>query len=170
MAQFSFKGESFPYYPKELRLSGQKRLAKFPLAFGGTSVQQLGRDPLLITGSGELTGQLGAEFDRLYQLFLQPDSGILQLPGFSPIQCYFTALEGIGRPGPTVLEYQFTFLEDPEYAQTTLSVQAGTVQAAEGETLYTLARRLGIDAAALIAANPGVDPLAPERGTLLCLP
>lgn len=169
MAQFSFKGESFPYFPKEIRISGQKRLARLSLAFGGTAVQQLGWEPLEITGTGELTGELGGEFDRLYQLFSQPDSGILQLPGFSPLPCFFTALEGVGQPGPAVLEYRFSFLEDTAYTGS-LTQQGSTVVAAQGDTLYTLAQRLGIDAAALIAANPGVDPLAPERGQVLCLP
>lgn len=170
MAQFSFKGESFPYFPKEIKLSASKRLSPVSLAFGGTVMQQLGREPMEISGSGELTGDLGTEFARLHRLFLQSDSGVLQLPGFSPIRCYFTALEGIGQSGPAVLEYRFTFLEDPDYAS---ALTAGTNYALvqEGETLYTLAKRLGVDAAKLIAANPDItDPLSPERGSVVWLP
>lgn len=170
MAEFSYKGESFPYYPKEVKLSAAKRLSAIPLAFGGTAVQQLGQAPLEITGSGELTGDLGAEFARLHRLFLQQDSGVLQLPGFSPIRCYFTALEGVGQSGPAVLEYRFTFLEDPDYAAA-LSAGNDYVLVQEGETLYTLAKRLGVGAADLIAANPQItDPLSPERGTVVWLP
>lgn len=170
MAEFSYKGESFPYYPKEIKLSASKRLSTFPLAFQGTAVQQQGREPLEISGSGELTGDLGTEFARLYRLFLQPDSGILQLPGFSPIRCYFTALEGIGQPGPAVLEYRFTFLEDPDYGAS-LTTGTGYALVQEGETLYTLARRLGVEAEELIAANPQIaDPMSPERGSVVWLP
>ena len=171
MAQFSYKGEEFPYSPKEIHLSAAKRLGQFPLAFGGAIIQQLGKELLEISGTGELTGDLAGEFARLYRLFSQSDSGILQLPGFSPIHCYFTALEGVGQPGPAVLEYRFTFVEDPAYADILGASGARSAQLLEGETLYTLARRLGVNAAELIAANPQIaDPMSPERGSTVWLP
>ncbi len=171
MAQFSYKGEEFPYYPKEIRFSAVKRLGQFPLAFGGTTIQQLGKELLEISGTGELTGDLPEEFARLYRLFSQSDSGILQLPGFSAIHCYFTTLEGIGQPGPAVMEYRFTFVEDPAYADSLSAAGTSSVQLLEGETLYTLALRLGVNAADLIAANPQIeDPMSPEGGSTVWLP
>ncbi len=76
----------------------------------------------------------------------------------------------MGQSGPAVLEYRFTFLEDPDYAAA-LSAGNDYALVQEGETLYTLAKRLGVGAADLIAANPQItDPLSPERGTVVWLP
>ena len=88
--------------------------------------------------------------------------------------CYFGAalpLEGVGQPGPAVLEYRFTFVEDPAYADILGASGARSAQLLEGETLYTLARRMGVNAAELVVANPQIaDPMSPERGSTVWLP
>ena len=39
-----------------------------------------------------------------------------------------------------------------------------------GDTLYTIARRFNVTVAAIMAANPGIDPMSLRVGQIICIP
>lgn len=161
MANFRFKNYVFSYNPNRFEVSRKRIIKVFhpPIMLNAESskayLQELGMEPIVVNGQGELIGDaLMEEYAKLYRLFLEGGSGLLQIPGLVPFSCFFQKLSVVGQAGPKVLSYQFEFLEDCEKNRVELaSVQEHYISRL-GDTLALIAVRFGISMEELMKKNP----------------
>lgn len=152
-----FGGYRFHYNPHLLTVTKTRRLHPFPLADSRTVFQEQGVEPTVITGEGTFIGDHAmTQFTDLEQLLLQPGSQLLGLPELAPLYCYFRKLEVVGKAGPKLLTYRFTFIEDTERSAG-LQRQSRFLITERGDTLITVAAKCSITVDDLLLRNPSLD-------------
>ncbi|MBC8610051.1 Uncharacterised protein [uncultured Ruminococcus sp.] len=162
--QFQFKDYTFAVNPGQFQISRGKILKAFqPPMITGTVypravIQPIGVEPILVTGRGELIGEnVMEEYTRLYQVFIQEESGLLYLPNLAPFYAYFQKLEMTGKAGPNILSYEFSFLEDCGKNQTELSAQEPFYISRSGDTLCLISVKTGKTVEELLLSNPALQ-------------
>lgn len=165
-----YDGFTFAYNPHKLTLQKDKRITTYSLANARTVVQEMGYYPMVITGEGTLTGDdVMAQMVTLQNLLTGEGSRMLSLPDLTPMYCYFTELTIIGVAGPTMLTYQFRFVEDTEKSTTLTSTDSYLIATA-GDTVATVAAKCGVTVEELVAQNPALDGVVDiTEGTILWL-
>lgn len=146
-----FKGVGWRHNPREVVFEDKQRLAELTAPYDGSVVQNLGRRSMQVKGEGELFGaDCLQQFDRLLALFRSGGSGVLTIAGFKPFYAVFESLEMVGKPRSDVLTYRFVFRETPRRDSETIHT------ADEGETLWDISYRFGVEIDTLVALNPQV--------------
>lgn len=171
MGKFRFKEYTFAFNPHTFAVVQNRRVRTIPLVNGTVAAQELGFAPMAVTGEGELIGDdLMGEYQKLYELMLEKESGLLYLPDMTPFYCFLNKLSVIGKAGPRVLRYQFEFLEDCEKNTRTLTAQKPYYLTKAGDTLTLVAIKCGISLRALAALNPTLaQGEALEEGVMIWL-
>lgn len=106
-----------------------------------------------IRGEGELVGKDCLEqYSALKTLFEKRRRGVLSLPGFEPFTAYFTKLSVEGQDTPDVLKYSFEFMKDRNYSDKKEEFYV----CSEGDTLYDISYKCGVDMEELILLNPSL--------------
>jgi hypothetical protein len=160
MANFQFKNYIFSFNPNRFEISRQRMIKVFqsPIGQPKAYLQDLGMEPIVVSGEGELIGEsLMDEYAKLYQLFLEEESGLLQVPGLIPFSCFFRSLSIVGQAGPKVLTYQFEFIEDCEKNTVSLTSVADRYVSRRGDTLALVAIRFGVSISQLLEKNPSLS-------------
>ena len=170
-----FKEFTWPHNPKTYTVEHRRRVAVHQVPFGGCVMQELGGSYRVLKGEGVFTGE-GAyqRFRELEEVFRDQGPGLLVHPVWQTERAYFTALEAVEEPRPDFVRYRFEFWEDCggyDGGLTALAAESGNggggasapaPQAArvhtvgKGDTLWGIARRYGVELAALIRANPQI--------------
>lgn len=110
---FYFKGVRFPYNPKSITVKRERRLAHFFSPLAGNVIQDLGCEPTVISGVGELGGSQAAEqLAAITALFEAGGTGVLQLPGHSAMSARFALLQSEETAGLPLIRYRFSFVEE----------------------------------------------------------
>lgn len=164
LTSMSFDGYSWEFNCQNLTFShsGNVNIPRYP--YGGSVIQDFGRQNCIITGSGYFVGETCADmYNRLRDKFDQSGVGILTLPGFPPIKAFFNKLVIKGEPKPDLLGYEFEFIEVDDKYQDVSSVNSGTGSAKiirkivpDGETLWDISYKYGINIDKLVELNPQV--------------
>lgn len=122
--------------------------------FGESSVQDMGRKNMKISGSGQLYGEDCAEqFERLFEVFKNSGKEVLSVPNLPSIYAVFEKLEIKGEPKPNVLEYSFVFREIMEKKEKTVITY---FDCENGQTLWDIAYKTGVKIDELVRLNPDV--------------
>jgi tetratricopeptide (TPR) repeat protein len=132
---------------------------------------------------GSISQQLQKEFAQLsqenkelrqqlaqlrQQLALRPSAGPTNPPGAAPRPLVAAGTPAGAPPAVPAPSNPATGEPPPERPRAAPSGRTHTVKA--GETAYAIARRYGVEPAALLAANPGVDSRRLRIGQVLTLP
>lgn len=162
-----YKTFVWPNNPYELQLVSQRKWKEFQLPYHGVVFQDLGAGGRSITGKGVFYGSGALDiYQKLVQLFDEGGMGKLYLPNLTPITAIFYGLQMSQLPGPDRVEYSFEFREAeiPESGEETVDFYI----TAEGDTLWTVARKSGKTVDELLQMNPGLrSPLSLEKGKRL---
>lgn len=152
-----FKGYTWPHNPRELKVSGVKNLKDFEIPFKGNLFQNFGREKTVVSGIGEFFGEdCIKQFDELYALFKEKNSGILNVPDMDPFLAEFKSLKMLVPPKPNLVEYSFEFWEDmtTEVAATNSFCDVHVVKS--GETLWDIANAYKISVETLLRMNKNI--------------
>ena len=163
-----FKGYTWHHNPRELTFENEKSVKESVAPFDKCVLQNTGRRNMKITGEGELFGADCLEqFRRLLELFREGGSGVLAIADIPSFYAVFESIKLVGKPKPDVLTYRFVFRELMEACG---DKQRETI-AAQGENLWDLSYRFGIDIDTLVRLNPQVrrpDVLTAGEVVRLC--
>lgn len=170
-----FKEFTWPHNPEVYTVEHRRRIAVHQVPFGPCVMQELGGSYRVLRGEGVFTGADAYErFKELAGVFRQEGPGLLVHPVWRTERAYFAALEAAEEPRPDFVRYRFEFWEDGGgYDGGLKAAESGNGgsggapagNAAEtqkvhtvrkGDTLWALARRYGVELAALIRANPQI--------------
>lgn len=176
LTSMSFDGYSWEFNSKYLTFSheGNVSIPRYP--YGGSTLQDFGKQNCIITGSGYFVGENCADmYNRLRDKFNQSGVGVLTLPGFPPINAFFNRLVLKGEPKPDLLSYEFEFIEVDDRYQDVSELNTGMTSEKNirkvipnGNTLWDISYKYGINIDRLVEINPHVRrPDIPiEKGTV----
>lgn len=140
--------------PQNISFECDRSVAEMKSPFGESSVQDMGRKNMKISGSGQLYGEDCAEqFERLFEVFRNSRKEVLSVPNLPSIYVVFEKLEIKGEPKPNVLEYSFVFREVMEKKQKTVITY---FDCENGQTLWDIAYKTGVKIDELVRLNPDV--------------
>lgn len=160
LSKMRFKEFVWPNNPETCQLRLQRKVASHKYPGGGYTLEDLGQEQRVLTGSGAFYGE-GAyrTMEALTEVFSQTGAGALYHPVIRFRQAVFTELELTQEPRADFVAYRFTFREDGT-GQTSDSAQSaweGAVYTARGgETLWDVAASYGVTAEALLEKNPNI--------------
>nr|DAU20899.1 MAG TPA: LysM [Caudoviricetes sp.] len=163
-----YKGVEWHHNPREITFECDKKLNELKSPYGQSYIQNIGRKNMKISGTGELYGgDCLQQFDSLLKLFKQGGGGVLSLPKLSPIYAEFESLKIIGEPKPDALTYSFVFREVMDKKHSCKKIVCITK---EGENLWDISYRYGIDIDSLVTLNPHIKrPDIVEDGSVIRL-
>lgn len=169
--KFRFKGYEFQVNPARFQISGSRNLKLFQSPLCKPVTQDLGFNPLRITGEGELFGSdVMGEYQKLYKVYREESSGILFLPNMKPFYCFFDHLSITGQAGPQILKYEFSFTEDCQKNNETIANIQSYYVAKKGDTLYSIGLKCNISIVRLMEKNPRLSAMQElEEGTIVWL-
>ncbi len=176
-----FKEYTWPHNPEIYTVEHRRRVAVHPVPFGRCVLQDLGGGYRILRGEGAFAGE-GAyeEFKRLLAVFRSSGPGVLVHPIWSAERACFVELQVTEEPLPDYVRYRFTFWEDWDGYGGSLTEnddggtapwngewddglgkreeggQSAVYTVVQGDTLWGIARRYGVNLAELKAANPGI--------------
>lgn len=163
-----YKSFIWPHNPRKYQIDFERSVAVHKVPFGRHCVQDLGMGGRVMRGEGEFAGE-GAydQLKALADVFYQDGPGLLVHPVWQSSNAYFTQLRLLQEPEPDYVRYSFTFREGADSydqglkalaggntAKTAGTAEAGDHTVVQGETLWGIARRYGVELTAVIAANP----------------
>lgn len=165
LTSMSFDGYTWEFNSKYLTFShnSNTNIAYYP--FGGSTLQHFGRQNCVITGSGYFVGEDCTDmYNKLRDKFNSGKIGVLTLPGFPPITAFFNRLVLKGEPKPDILDYEFEFIEvDEGYLEIASLNESGKTSGKNirkiipnGETLWDLSYKYGVNVDRLVTLNPQV--------------
>ncbi len=161
----------WPNNPTNTKMKCAKNIESFNIPYTGSLMQNYGGIARVFTGEGEFHGSSALlNFFRLYSLFREDGSKQLYVPGFANYAAYFTEYNFIGEPGPGIVKYTFTFVEDvftdAEYTEPIVA----EITAASGDTLWSLSAEYGVPFQYLVELNPLIsDPMDLPEGSVIFL-
>ena len=152
-----FKDFVWPINPSEISFSAPNNIREMQLLYGGCILQNLGRRPKKITGKGSFTGERAfADFEKLRKLSEEETSGILLISGMAPLAAMFLSLKMLSSSAQNTIGYEFTFLEDIGEREA-VSDEEKYVTLSQGQNLWHLSAREGVDIERLMELNPHIS-------------
>ena len=171
-----YKDYVWPHNPRSYQITYRREVAVQKVPYGYYTMENLGQNCRVMTGSGEFVGP-GAyeEFKRLATVYYTGGEGILVHPCWQSAHVYFVGLSLTQAPRPDYVAYSFEFWESYDRYETELrEVAAGgggsgsggsteisgggarwhTVR--RGETLWGIAHSYGTTVAQLLTWNSGL--------------
>ena len=176
LAPMRFKEFTWPHNPEVYTVEHRRRIAVHQIPFGPCVMQELGSYYRVLKGEGVFAGEDAYErFKELAGVFRQEGPGLLVHPVWPAERAYFAVLEAVEEPRPDFVRYRFEFWEDGDACDGGLKAAEGGSGASgsasaggsaagsqrihtvrKGDTLWTVAKRYGVELAALIRANPQI--------------
>ena len=168
-----YKNYTWPHNPRVYTITYERSMGAHKVPFGRYLLQDLGPAQRVMRGEGEFVGP-GAyeEFKKLATVFYSGGPGLLVHPVWQISNAYFVELTLRQEPRADYVRYTFAFWEGYDGKSAALKKEAaetgtGGVSAglggggtwhtvAQGETLWGIARRYGVELSALIALNPQI--------------
>lgn len=165
LTSMSFDGYTWEFNSKYLTFSHNANANTAYYPYGGSTLQYFGNRNCVITGSGYFIGENCTDmYNKLREKFNGGKVGILILPGFPPVNAFFSKLVLKGEPKPDVLSYEFEFIEVESEYQDVASLNEPTESDGKnirriipnGKTLWDLSYKYGINVDKLISLNPHI--------------
>lgn len=170
-----YKDYVWPHNPRTYTIHYQRQVAVHKIPFGRYAMQDLGLTRRVMTGEGEFWGENAyEEFKKLAAVFYQNGPGTLLHPVWQTARAYFTELSLVQEPRKDYVRYAFTFWEDYDRYNETLTAKTesagGAQQAApgagdgaaryhtvvQGETLWSISRDYGMTLGEIMNWNPQI--------------
>lgn len=172
-----FKEFTWPHNPEVYTVERRRRIAVHQVPFGPCVMQELGGSYRVLKGEGAFAGEDAyRRFQELAGVFQEEGPGLLIHPVWPAERAYFAALEAVEEPRPDFVRYRFEFWEDGGgYDGGLKAVESGSGGGSsggaapgnaagtqrvhvvrKGDTLWAVAKRYGVELAALIRANPQI--------------
>lgn len=150
-----FSGYTWHHNPKSLKIEFQQRIETTRPPYESSNSSNFGERLRVVRGEGELYGEDCMEqFYRLKKLYERAEPGILAIPDSVCMKAYFSRLKQLMEPKNNVLSYSF------EFTQTKNENEKGQrmyyVTQSEGENLFDISYRFGVDIDTLVKKNPRV--------------
>lgn len=159
-------------------MSYKKEIVSHRVPFGLYTLQNMGRQHRVFRGEGEFAGEDAyAEFKRLAAVFYDASPGTLTHPLWDTTTAYFAALGLRQEPTRDYVSYDFEFWEyyggygnglstpgvlpvsDVRGPSAAGAAAARYYTVAYGESLWTVAKKTGLEPGALLALNPQIKNL-----------
>lgn len=169
-----YKTFVWPHNPKTYTITYERKMAVNKVPFGRYYLQDLGLTRRVMRGEGEFVGE-GAynRFKELASLFYDNSPGLLIHPVWQAAKAYFVGLTLGQEPREDYVRYTFEFWECCDRydsaGRTVTATETGSGAEAEaaapeerwhqvvqGESLWAIAAKYGVELNALIALNPQI--------------
>ena len=170
-----YKDYVWPHNPRVYAIEYERAMGAWKVPFGRYQLQDLGPAHRVMRGEGEFVGE-GAyeEFKRLATVFYADGPGLLVHPVWQTANAYFVELSLQMEPRADYVRYSFAFWEGYDGHNTGIQVTqpsagggaggdggtgatAGTRHTVrQGETLWGIAQRYGLELTELINLNPQI--------------
>lgn len=166
-----YKGYTFHHNPATLNVTHNRNLKEKQIPFYLSVLQDYGRCAMVVTGQGELYGEdCFEQYQRLFALYSQKNSGALSVPGINPFMANFTYLAMISEPEDNLIKYKFTFTEDMQASFPVNSTDSNIHISEQGESLWDISFKYSIPVETLIELNNFIKrPDALEAGSRVTL-
>lgn len=163
-----FKDYVWPHNPRVYSMDYERKMAVSKLPFGRYVLQDLGQTNRIMAGEGEFVGEGAYEqFGKLANAFYDPGPGRLIHPVWQMARAHFVSLRLEQEPRSDYVRYSFVFWEDGEEQGKVKKVSAAGGQSAvaaapgyhtvvQGDTLWELVRKYGVEFSQLLKLNPGI--------------
>lgn len=170
-----YKTYVWPHNPRVYTIAFKRKIGAREVPFGQYSLQDLGPSYRIMRGEGEFVGENAYdEFKKLATVFYDVGPGLLVHPVWQTSNAYFVELSLAQEPRADYVKYTFTFWEEYGGHSTGTTVTTpgvgstggGTAQSTgsggqwytvvQGDTLWGIAHRYGVDLTSLIALNPQI--------------
>lgn len=183
LTPMQYKDFIWPHNPKTYTIRYERQVAVHKIPFGRYATQDLGLTRRVMTGEGEFFGEKAYDtFKKLASLFYQGGTGVLIHPVWQTSMAYFVRLSLTQEPRQDYVRYSFTFWEDYDKydqslsqkkanqpASSAASASASAASAAvpasgtgsyyvvvKGDTLWGIAQKHGTTLARLMELNPAI--------------
>lgn len=153
--KMSFREYIFKNNPSLINITHQRKTALHNVPMGDDNLQELGCKNAVIEGKGEFFGEDCLQsFEELKSVFLRGGSGVLCLPGMTPVLACFARLELVGEPLDNMVKYEFTFYVDNKNVD---YVESNRKHICNGsECLWDIAYKQSEDIERLVKKNPDI--------------
>lgn len=150
-----FSGFTWHHNPKELQIINGKTIVDLDIAYDKNVLQNFGEKPIVINGVGELYGDDCLEqYEKLRQLYLKGECGILCLPQLTPIYACFEKLSVLAKDINSVITYSFSFKQVT--SKETNKVYIDTFKVSDEKTLWEVAQKTQVDIETLVRLNSDI--------------
>ncbi len=179
LSPMRYKSFIWPHNPRTYSIEYERKVAVHKVPFGRYAMQDLGLGRRVMRGEGEFFGPSAYEdFKKLATVFYDDGPGALFHPVWQSASVYFVALSLAQEPRKDYVRYTFTFWEDYDKYQDTLTTRkkqtntgggsgpapalpkppAGAVYhtVVTGETLWGIAQKYGTTLGELLVWNPQI--------------
>ncbi|MBP0979378.1 MAG: LysM peptidoglycan-binding domain-containing protein [Oscillospiraceae bacterium] len=126
----------------------------------------------IIEGSGNFFGpDCHKYFSKLSEIFNDPSPGKLLIPGFNPINAFFSELSITSAPSPEQISYRFKFSENilkSNKTQKTNNIAYYYIK--QNESLWEVSEKFDIPIETLLKKNPSISnpyDIKPEQKILI---
>lgn len=152
IAKMSYKNQFWKYNPSTVKLLSTREIVEQKIPMSGNVIQNFGRNARVVTGEGYFFGEdCFLQYDNLWGLHKEETSGLLTIPKFAVMNCYFLNLEIIGEPKENLIKYKFTFLEDMDGCESRFVPSFHIVE--KGESLWNISNKYNISVEELLSRN-----------------
>lgn len=152
ISKMSYKNQFWKYNPSTVKLLSSREVVEQKIPLANNILQNFGRNARVVTGEGYFFGEdCFLQYDNLWSLHKEEKSGLLTIPKFVVMNCYFLNLEIIGEPKENLIQYKFTFLEDMESNVSEFLPSFYIVQ--KGDSLWDISNKYNISVAELLSLN-----------------
>lgn len=114
MQQMKFGDMVFPYNPASLKISYAKHIISRFSPFGGSMVENYGKEPIQVSGEGELPGPAAATAFAVIQSAFAGNTSQTLAVGEESFPAFFETLTWEMDAQSGTVRYRFSFVEDVE--------------------------------------------------------
>lgn len=163
MIKMKYRDFEFEVNPSEVSMKLSKNISKRDLYNHGEKCEEINKRGAVISGKGYFVGENA--MNRAYALvrvYNKKGSDFLFTPFCTPMKMYFTSLEVHYSASESRVEYSFEFVQDGFEKKE--SYDFGYTFALDGENLFDISNRTGVDVQRLASLNDFGDLFAVREG------
>lgn len=166
--RLKYKEFEFPSNPGKIEILSSASCSSKPVLSGGSAVENISADPIVVCGSGEFYGEGCEEYcARLQNILKDTSSGWLFIPSSPPVKAFFTAFSFSKNTKKNSVLYSFKFTED--CLDRMAERKFDCTVARTGENAYEIANRTGISVNDIMLLNDFKSPFDIEEGDRVVL-
>lgn len=156
LIKMTYKGFTFSVNPMSIKTQMQRKTAQKSILFSTSKTQDMGFEPVKITGNGYFVGEsaktMAYEFMRIFK---SGGSAYLFMPSLPPIRVVFSKLNTSFSSKQNAIAYEFEFIEDSVGKSSKFDFDY--TYALDNENLYDVANRTGVSVEKLFERNEFKD-------------
>ena len=163
MIKMKYRDFEFEVIPSEVSMKLTKNISKTDFANHGEKCEEINKKGALISGKGYFVGEDAMnKAYALIRVFNKKGSDFLFTPFCNPKKMLFTSLEIHYSASNSRVEYSFEFTQDGFEKNEVYDF--GYTVALEGENLFDVSSRTGVEVQRLVSLNDFGDLFAVKEG------